>query len=143
MKYTALFYLCFILVILSCKKKGCTDINATNYSEEATKDDGSCYFEGGVVFWYDVTTQSIMNLYGITSLTYIIGDANTGTFQIDTSWSMPPPCGVEASIGRTFEFTSNEPQVFDYLIYDQNGIERWTGSTIITTGGCTSVQLEW
>lgn len=26
----------------SCKKKGCTDPNATNYSEEAKKDDGSC-----------------------------------------------------------------------------------------------------
>ncbi len=28
----------------SCKKKGCTDSNATNYSEEAKKDDGSCEY---------------------------------------------------------------------------------------------------
>ena len=26
------------------KKKGCTDSNATNYSEEAKKDDGSCEY---------------------------------------------------------------------------------------------------
>ncbi|MEO9533037.1 MAG: DUF4856 domain-containing protein [Crocinitomicaceae bacterium] len=32
------------LVITSCKKKGCTDIDAQNYSEEAQKDDGSCTF---------------------------------------------------------------------------------------------------
>ena len=31
--------------ILSCKKEGCTDQNATNYSEEAKKDDGSCLYK--------------------------------------------------------------------------------------------------
>lgn len=32
------------LTIASCKKKGCTDTNALNYSEEAKKDDGSCTY---------------------------------------------------------------------------------------------------
>lgn len=30
---------------VSCKKKGCTDPTATNYSESAKKDDGSCTYE--------------------------------------------------------------------------------------------------
>ena len=34
----------------SCKKKGCTDPEALNYSEEAEKDDGSCSYEGAMVF---------------------------------------------------------------------------------------------
>jgi hypothetical protein len=29
----------------SCRKKGCTDPDALNYSEEAKKDDGSCFYE--------------------------------------------------------------------------------------------------
>ncbi len=33
----------------SCKKKGCTDPNATNYDEEAKKDDGSCTLPDPVV----------------------------------------------------------------------------------------------
>lgn len=31
--------------ISSCKKKGCTDSTANNYSEEAKKDDGSCTYD--------------------------------------------------------------------------------------------------
>ncbi len=32
------------LSVSSCKKKGCTDSTATNYSEKAKKDDGSCQY---------------------------------------------------------------------------------------------------
>ncbi|MBL7899347.1 MAG: hypothetical protein JNJ99_12490 [Crocinitomicaceae bacterium] len=33
-----------LLITLSCKKEGCTDATATNYNEEAKKDDGSCIY---------------------------------------------------------------------------------------------------
>lgn len=33
------------LAVTSCKKKGCTDPVATNYSEKAKKDDGSCVYD--------------------------------------------------------------------------------------------------
>lgn len=36
--------LCATLVFTACKKKGCTDEDALNYSIEAQKDDGSCEF---------------------------------------------------------------------------------------------------
>ena len=49
----------------SCKKKGCTDSNATNYSEKAKKDDGSCEF----------ATIEEEETYDIPS-TYIFYDAN-------------------------------------------------------------------
>ncbi len=46
MKYTQLIILCaaLSLSVVSCKKKGCTNCNATNYSIEAEKDDNSCQF---------------------------------------------------------------------------------------------------
>ena len=34
-----------VLITTSCKKKGCTDSAAINYSEEASKDDGSCNYD--------------------------------------------------------------------------------------------------
>jgi hypothetical protein len=31
-------------LLVGCKKEGCTDVTATNYNEEAKKDDGSCIY---------------------------------------------------------------------------------------------------
>lgn len=44
MKKIAFILLASGVAFTSCKKKGCTDEAATNYSEEAKKDDGSCVF---------------------------------------------------------------------------------------------------
>ena len=40
----ALFYIGMTLTLTSCKKEGCTDINANNYDQEADKDDGNCTY---------------------------------------------------------------------------------------------------
>ncbi|NOQ73157.1 MAG: DUF4856 domain-containing protein [Crocinitomix sp.] len=45
--------------IVSCKKKGCTDETASNYSEEAKKDDGSCtYPELAIPSTYNFTDDA-------------------------------------------------------------------------------------
>ena len=45
-------------MLLSCAKEGCTDPDAENYNSSATKSDGSCTFQGRVVFWYNEATSN-------------------------------------------------------------------------------------
>ena len=37
--------ICLNILLLSCKKRGCTDINAENYNADATHNDGSCLYD--------------------------------------------------------------------------------------------------
>lgn len=81
-----------IITSFSCKKKGCTDLTADNYSAEAEKDDGSCEyttegeltlnfthnFDGTAVTAADFDQLSYTNLNGdvlsITKMQYLISD---------------------------------------------------------------------
>jgi hypothetical protein len=76
----------------SCKKKGCTDDTAVNYSAEAEKDDGSCEYlqEAGVTLYFtqnvngtNITvsdfdqlnyTNADGNVWSITKMQYMISD---------------------------------------------------------------------
>jgi len=44
-KPSFIFFLGFILLMSSCKKEGCIDVFANNYSSDAVKDDGSCSYQ--------------------------------------------------------------------------------------------------
>jgi hypothetical protein len=56
-----------ILSVTSCKKKGCTDPEAYNYSDEAKKDDGSCSYEAPYTI---PTTYSFTDASGNTTVNY-------------------------------------------------------------------------
>jgi hypothetical protein len=59
-----LFAASLAVTTVSCKKKGCTDPTATNYSEEAKKDDGSCEYEEEET---PTSTQTITKAGAITA----------------------------------------------------------------------------
>lgn len=55
------------LFFVSCKKEGCTDANASNFNENAKKDDGSCvYAEPHLIFVFDFdSSQARLNNLGL------------------------------------------------------------------------------
>ncbi|MBD3636994.1 MAG: hypothetical protein HUJ25_06575 [Crocinitomicaceae bacterium] len=80
-----------ILVITSCKQKGCTDPLAENYSSEAEKDDGSCTFlhdnySGTGSITQGPATTTINNLFSQGTRVAGVG---TITSSDGLSWTVP------------------------------------------------------
>lgn len=69
MKHITTIFALASIILVGCKKEGCTDSTALNYNEEAKKDDGSCtYFQLNVPTTYAFTdgTNSTVNYSGQT-----------------------------------------------------------------------------
>lgn len=118
-------YLIIILVVLltsSCKKEGCTDDLATNFDTKAKKDDGSCEFEGKVMFWTDcadccqIAVKVDDKFIGNTTFSYnsepvapncIATGCVTTTLPVGSySWSGTETC-LNILVGGSFTITEN------------------------------------
>ena len=75
------------LSITSCKKKGCTDVTALNYTEEAKKDDGSCMYTseetGNEVVKGSITSNTIWTKNKIYELKGKVIVDNNATLTIE------------------------------------------------------------
>jgi hypothetical protein len=143
LKLIPVFLVATALLLTSCKKEGCTIPEASNYSEKAKVDDGSCVYNGNILLWYDAETKSIMDLNNITSLTYTIDGVEIGTYTSDKDSEWAPECEAEGSIGRTLVYGTTEPRTITYSVVDNNGTERFSGSIGITPPDCVKKKLIW
>ena len=57
-----LYLFLFSFAFVSCKKRGCTDPNATNYNADATKDNGSCEYGSNCLYTTINTSFSELDL---------------------------------------------------------------------------------
>ena len=70
-----------VISLTSCKKEGCTDPQATNYSAEATEDDGSC------ILPTPDPRDAYVGTYLVTDSLYLFGtfsETVTYTLQVTT-----------------------------------------------------------
>jgi hypothetical protein len=147
MKKTILIFGLAIIIlplITGCEKKilGCTDPNSINFNSSANVNDGSCQYEGSIVFWYDPITADTLIAHKVTSLTYYVNGVVVGSSIPSISWVTPPDCGQNASVTVTEPFTGVTNLTYSFSVNDQNGIVWWNNTATFIANGCSSYQLE-
>lgn len=131
------------MTTLSCKKQGCTDVDATNYDLKAKKDDGTCSFQGENVIWYGQSTADSLVNDGAVTLTYYVDGNVVGSSAANVYWTGAPDCGQNGSITITKDLGSVKTQSFTYRVVDQTGFEYWSGILNFKANTCTSLELTW
>lgn len=133
-----------ITVLSSCKKEGCTDPLATNYSTEAKKDDSSCQYEGSVVFWNDQATANSAVAAGVTSFKYYIDGTLVGSQGADIYFNgTDPSCGEQGLVTYNENLGSFKTQAVTYSVTDQNGTQLWGTTINLNANTCLKQQLVW
>ena len=125
----------------SCKKKGCTDPDAINYSEEAEKDDGSCSYEGAMVFYYDEATAAQLVHDGAITMTYYVDGKEIGSSDADIYWTGVPYCGENGSVGVDKSWGNDNTKTYSFSAQDQTGWEFWGEPVTFHANTCVSMQL--
>lgn len=133
------------ITVTNCKKekvKGCMDKDSKNYNPSAEESDGSCKYEGQVVFWYNQTTSSALVADGATALTYYVNGAVVGSSATSVYFTGAPSCGQSASITVTKDLGSDKSKSYSYSVKDQDGFEYYSGNITITANTCLKFQLD-
>ena len=101
-----LILMAFSLGIFSCKKKGCIDPIATNYSEEAKKDDGSCIYPSIVTPTEETPTILTCSEFNQAGTTYELQDLG---LEIDyiVECKMSISCDLQIKPGVVIAFATD------------------------------------
>jgi hypothetical protein len=152
MKKISLVLLCSVLIVglsstNSCKKdnkiKGCTDKDSKTYSSTAEEDDGSCLYEGYIVFWYSQAASAGLIADGATALTFYLNDQLVGSSAASVYWTTAPDCGQNGSITVTEDLENVKNHLYSLSVKDQTGFEYWTGTVSVDGNTCSQYQLLW
>ena len=139
----SVLFLASISTFTSCKKEGCTDPDSINYSADAKTDNGTCEYEGKVVFWYSEATALKLIVKGATTLTYYVDGQVVGSSATAVYWTGAPNCDQTGSITVKKALGSVKNKSYSYSIKDQTEQEMWSGSSNYTANTCTKRQLTY
>lgn len=127
--------------LVGCSVDGCTDANATNFDPSADNFDGSCTYEGQVVFWYgEATSQALIDIYS-NSLSFYVDGQIQGSTATTQFWTAAPECGQNASITITKDLGNSTALASTYEVIDDYGDSWWSGIINFEANTCTKIEL--
>ncbi len=137
-------FISFSIILNSCAKKGCTDSNADNYTQDAKEDDGTCTYTGSVVVWWGKTLSDSAQAYGLTAIKVYTDGAFLSTNATSTYWTGAPSCGANGSVTYKKNLGKNKTGSVSIGLKDENGNELGKAESQTLTGGqCVTVEIPW
>lgn len=126
-----------------CKKEGCTDPDSTSYNEKAKKDNGTCQYEGEMVFWYSQTTSAELIADNATSLTIRVDGSVVGSYATSVYFTGVPTCMQNGAVSVTKDLGGDKSKSYSYSVIDDTGWEYWSGTVTFTANTCLPQELKF
>ena len=132
-KIIVLFLTSTLLSFSSCKKEGCTDLDATNFELDANSDDGSCTYQA----------QSFVGTYNVTGIKVdqTFGDTTLQNYQLIITHSGQTTISI-SNLGNTSNVIAATIKNNQLSIPTQvkNVVETWSGSGVLSG---TTINLQY
>jgi hypothetical protein len=127
----------------ACKKKGCTDANASNYVADAEKDDESCTYEAYATFYYEQAASIAWGQAGVTTVEVFVGNVSAGSLPVGTyAGPATPDCGDASNvIYATKNLNTSSTSSFTWELKDQSGTVLNSGTWDAVGGQCTLIPI--
>ena len=141
LSFTLLFVSVF--AVSSCKKEGCTDALAQNYSSSAKKDDGSCNYQEKLIFWQDLASADSWVNIGVNSLKFYVNGQYIGSCLASDYMvaGVAPSCSSNGQASYTIEFGKNKSAVLQIKVTDETDFVWYDESITVTAGTCNYYQV--
>jgi hypothetical protein len=140
----ATLFLSSIIALSSCSEQyGCKDPNSSRFNPDAEADDGSCIYEGDVVFWFDTLTTDSLIKDRIFSLSYYLDSTFLGTTPVTNSYLSQPECNTAGTIFTKKDLGYAPAVSYEYRVIANNDSTYWSGNVIVTGKACTAIKLDF
>ena len=149
MKNKKLLTIVFFALIVStisftaCKTEGCTDADSVNFDADANKDDGSCKYEGAVVFWFNQTTSENLIEGGVQNLSVYVNDELAGNYATTAFFETRPDCSSDSAVIATKDLGSDKIKSYVYKVIDDDDWTWWEGTIEYEANACIPFELQW
>lgn len=131
------------LAFTSCKKEGCTDEVADNYSTESKTDDGTCNYTSSIALWWTEATADNLWDAGADVITFEIDGQIVGSQSTNTWNTVVPECGANGVPGASFDLGNNTTKSITIKGYDQDGDLYWDTAIQLKGGECLQQELSF
>jgi hypothetical protein len=129
------------LGVFSCAKPGCTDPIATNFSESAKKNDGSCTYQTKLILWQNLTNATSWAQYDVTILKYYIDGAYVGSSSATEYFTGQPSCAQDGQAYKVIDLGQNSSSSVHIEIKDQDDVVWYDDYMTVTNAECNYYQF--